>query len=160
MPLELEEERPGVWPELRVSIGLQYEFGEGVGIEKVGVHLPCARAIASMFRIGGNREFFPHFEAHLKIFWNLRQIPGELVCGRGAIKSCIITYRAEERLASVEILTKFSQAFTGKGCLRVFPCIDLSLPALIGPGGGSKANEGRKWHVPQCTDLMRLPQVT
>ncbi len=51
----------------------------------------------------------------------------------------------KQRPAIVEILAEFPQALTGKGRLAVLPLVDLSLPTLIGPGGGAEADERREY---------------
>lgn len=147
MTLELKQKRAGMRTELRVPIGLQYELGEGLGVQKVGVGLSRAWAVAGMFRIGGDRELFPHLEAHLELFGDLRQIPCELVDGWRPIERRIITHRAKEWLSLVEILAVFAKAFPGKGRFCILPQIDLSLPAFIGPGRGAEADKRRKASV-------------
>ena len=104
MPLELEQKWARRLIKVRLSIGLQDQFDEGLGIEKPRIRLTRFHSVPSMIGVGGDRNLFPHLAAHLEVFGDLRQIPLELVRGRRSVKGGIVAYRAKERLAVIEIL--------------------------------------------------------
>ena len=98
--------------------------------------------IPSIFGIDRNGDFFPNFAAHLKVFGNLAEIADELACGGRSVEGRVVAHRAKERLAIIEILAELTEALASKGGLCILSLLDLALPALIGPGGGAKTDEG------------------
>ena len=65
----------------RVPKGLQHQLAELVGVEKVRIRSPGSHSISGVPSIGRDSELLPHLKAHLKIFWDLRQVACELVRG-------------------------------------------------------------------------------
>lgn len=60
--------------------------------------------------------------------------------GRRALEGRIIAHSAKERFTRVLVLAVFAETFAGECALGVLQLIDLSLPALVGPGGGTEAD--------------------
>ena len=90
MALKLEEKGAGMRLEPRFTIGSQNQLVEEFRIEKSRIRLSRFGSIAWLIRKGGNRDFFPHFEAHLKVFRNLIEIAMELIGRGGRIEGGII----------------------------------------------------------------------
>jgi len=57
-----------------------------------------------MFRKGGDGDFLPHLEAHLKVFGDLSQLVAELVRGGRSVEGRVIAYSPEEWFALILIL--------------------------------------------------------
>jgi hypothetical protein len=68
-------------PKGAVPKGLQHQLAELVGVEKVRIRAPGSHSISGVPGIGWDGDLLPHLKAHLKIFWNLRQVACELVRG-------------------------------------------------------------------------------
>ena len=123
---------------LRVTIRCQHEFVEELCIKETWVWLPGPGSVASLLRIGRDRDLFPHLEAHLKVFGDLIQVSPELIRRGGTVEGRVIAYGLEERLALVLILAVLAETFPRKRALRVLACVDLALPAFVGLGGNTE----------------------
>src|SRR5712691_3068404 len=107
MPLKLEQERPRMRLELRLTMRRQHQLIEQLGIEEPGIRLTRPHSITSVLRVAWNGDLFPHFEAHLKVFGNLIQIVTKLIHCRRSIERRIVPYGPEEWLVVVLILAVF-----------------------------------------------------
>jgi hypothetical protein len=94
-----------------------------------------------MLRKAGNRDFLPHLETDLEVFGDLRQVMPELGGGGRSVERRVVPHGPEQRLALVLILAILLQTFMGKRALGILPFVDLTLPAFVGPGGGTEANQ-------------------
>jgi hypothetical protein len=126
---------------LRVSARLQDQFDEGAGIEKPRIWLTRFYAIPGMLGIDRDGDLFPHLAAHLKVFGNLIQVAFKLIGRGGPIERAVIADGAKERFALVEILAVSSETVPHKSRLAILACVDLALPAFIGPRRSPKPNE-------------------
>ena len=140
--LKLEQAGTGMWLELRVTIRREHQVIKQFCIKEAWIRLSCPGSILCLFRIAGNRDFFPHLETHFKVFGNLVQVTPELIRGRRAVKRRIIPSGPEEWLIVVLILAVLAEAFLRKFALRVLALIHVALPPFVGPGGSAKSNEG------------------
>ena len=127
--------------ELGVAVRRQHELIEELRIEEAGIRLAGSRSISSLVGIARNRDLFPDFETHLKVFGDLIQITPQLIRRRWPVERRVVAHRSEQGLILVLILAILAETFSGKRALRVLSLIDLALPAFVGPGGGPKANE-------------------
>ena len=66
----------------------------------------------------------------------------ELVGCWWTVERRIVPYGPEEWLIVVLILAILAQALAGKCALGVLFLVDLTLPAFVGPGGGTEADQG------------------
>ena len=95
VPLELEQEWTGMRLELRLSVGRQHKIIEQLGVKESRIGLTGSRPIAGLLGIARNRDFLPHLEAHLEIFWNLVQVTSELIRGRRSIERRVVPHGPE-----------------------------------------------------------------
>ena len=75
----------------------------------------------------------------------------ELIRRGWPVERRVIADRSEQGLVLVLILAIFPQAFSGKRALGVVSCVDLALPAFVGPGRGAEADQGQTAHWRHCT---------
>ena len=140
MPLELEQERAGVWAEVGFTIRCQDEIIEQLRIQESRIGLTGLRPVPRLFGKGRDRNLLPDLKTHLKVFRDLCQIPPKLIRRWRAIERGVITDSPEERFAIVLILAILTETFSRKRALRVLPLVDLPLPPFVSPGGGPESN--------------------
>ena len=125
MALKLEQEGTCVRLEFSFSVESQDKVLEHLGVKKPWIRLSGRRSIARMQRIGGNGEFFPHLEAHLKVFGDLSLIVLKLVGDGRSVECRIVAYGPKQWLALILILAILAQTLAGKRALGILPMIDL-----------------------------------
>jgi len=138
---ELEQEWPGMWLELRLTKWPQNHILKELSVEKASVRLTCPGPIARVIDISGDGQLIPHLEAHVKIVGNLVQVASEMVGGGWTAIPRVVADGAKERPTLILILAILSETFSLKAALGEVRRIDLALPTLVGPGGGTEANE-------------------
>ena len=145
-----------MWLELRLSVGRSTRSLNSLASRNRGLGCPAC-SIPRLLGIGGNRDLLPHLETHLKVFGNLVQIAPELIRGRRSVERRVVPHGPEERLALVLILAILPQALPGKRALGILPCVDLALPAFVGPSRGAEANQGREREsrTTKCTGSLQ-----
>jgi hypothetical protein len=98
------------------------------------------RSIARVVRIGRNREFLPHREAHLKVYWYLSAVVSKTVDGLRSGEGGIVAHGSKESFALIVVLAILGQTLPGERAFGVPPLVDLALPAFIGPTGSAEAD--------------------